>query len=79
MGPEVDADADAVPGPGDEDEDEDEPAAAEPEPAPGWRSITAVVPPVPPPPLGLLPEPGRIGPLRLLRAFGGAAATLRPA
>jgi hypothetical protein len=45
---------------------EDEPP--DPDPAPDGLSITAV----PPPPLEVLPEPGRIGPLRLL-ALGAAA------
>ncbi len=48
--------------------------------APGGRSMTAVdpPPPLPVPVLALLPDPGRIGPLRLLRAFGGVAATFLP-
>src|SRR6202035_5444022 len=88
--PDADADADEDPdadgddGEGDVDFAPPEDFAAEPGVvAPEGLSFTAVPapapapapPPVPPAPAPLL-EPGRIGPLRLLRAFGGTGARL---
>jgi hypothetical protein len=51
-------------------------AAEPPVVAPEGLSFTAVPAPAPPPAPAPLLEPGRIGPLRLLRAFGGMGARL---
>ncbi len=74
--PDPAADPDEDPADFEPPEEADPDPDPEPEPAdpPDGLSITAVPAPAVPPPPAPLPEPGRIGPLRLLRAFGGAGA-----